>query len=327
MSAIHNVPSQYSIVVICYWILLVGGFVAPVASHEKIRPWAIEAPSPHEVAQQASSTATVATVQVVQLSEQHPSKAAELNFQGQFYHDAETIPITEVSTHRLFSFFQNPVNRNLVLKGGGNPTEYIPATQDICETWGAQSRIVKSAPPTIAAKDDDDDTTSVLAIYSTVPLLPGLSIRAVSYTGCKLLAHPQTSLPMYEFTLIYETYSAVGTKPMVWIYNQLTGGGAGVGGNTQQHRAVEEEAPSTCHTHALSRITMEPDAESGMFRLCYFGMVQVSCSIPRRLLKILPFSQRKIEAKVSKAIVKQLKREGLQSIEKFRTALEIWAKR
>jgi hypothetical protein len=323
MTVIRNVPSQYSIFVMYYWILLVGGFVAPVASHEKIRPLAREAPSPHGVVQQASSTATVATVQVVQLSEHHPSKAAELNFQGQFYHDAETIPITEVSTHRLFSFFQDPVNRNLVLKGGGNPTEHIPATHDICETWGAQSRIVKSAPPTIAARDDDDDTTSVLAIYSTVPLLPGLSIRAVSYTGCKLLAHPQTSLPMYEFTLIYETYSAIGTKPMVWIYNQLTGGA----GNTQQHRAVEEEAPSTCHTHALSRITMEPDAESGMFRLCYFGMVRVSCSIPRRLLKILPFSQRKIEAKVSKAIVKQLKREGLQSIEKFRAALEIWAKR
>jgi hypothetical protein len=114
---------------------------------------------------------------------------------------------------------------------------------------------------------------------------------------------------MYEFTLIKEEYSPKGAKPMRWIFNQITG-------NQDDDTAALTESRKT---HGIARITMEPDAKTGGIRLSYFGRVTVSCSIPRRMLKVLPLSKRKVEAKVSKSLVKQLEREGLQSVQKFWT--------
>jgi hypothetical protein len=230
----------------------------------------------------------------------------ELNFEGEFYHSTETT-LPSVSVGQLLTFFQNPEHRDFLLKGGGKPTEPVPATPGLYEEWKNQARIVESAAP-------DDVKDPILAIHSTVSLLPGLSIQAVSYTGCKLLQHPVTSLPMYEFTLIKEEYSPKGAKPMRWIFNKIAG-------NQGDDTATLTESRKT---HGLARITMEPDAKTGGIRLCYFGRVKVSCSIPRRLLNTLPLSKRKVEAKVSKSIVKQLEREGLQSVQKFWTALENW---
>ena len=60
-------------------------------------------------------------------------------------------------------------------------------------------------------------------MYSDVSIAPGLSISATSYTGCKVLTNPQNSLPYYEFTLVKEDYEGKGRRPMVWMFNKMTG--------------------------------------------------------------------------------------------------------
>lgn len=249
-------------------------------------------------------------------------KDAELNFQGEFqHHHVISFPHTVLSTRRLYSFFRNRLHRNLLLKGGGNPTEEIPSTPEIFQEWAAQSRVVFSSPPV-----DQDDHHSVVAIHSTVPIVPGLSIKAVSYTGCRLLFHPQTLLPMYEFTLIQDRYQAEGTKPLVWLYRKVTG-----------ESLTPEEPPLTAasstmgsrNTHGLCRVVLEPfrpptTGAKEVLRLSYYSMVKVSCNLPQRLLKILPLSKQSIEAKISASMTKQLETEVMQSAGRFHSALEAW---
>ena len=274
-------------------------------------------------------------------------KKTQLQFHGEFCHDHVVTVPKSISTARLFSFFQKKGHRNLLLKGGGNPTIDIPRTPELLAEWTTQSRIVSSTPPIplhCLNRDDDDvdDETStndhdhaVVAIHSTVPVVPGLSIQAISYTGCRLLPHPQTKLPMYEFTLIQDRYQAQGTKPLVWIYRKIAGEAPpsatadnNYNGSSSSNDPLLAATSTTGSrtTKGLVRVALE-HFEGETWRLSYYSMVKVSCTLPQKLLKLLPLSKQKVEAKISETMVKQLEREILQSADKFHRALEAWLKK
>lgn len=234
------------------------------------------------------------------MAKRSKKKKTELEFEGSFR--SNTHPLPNTSADRVIAFFRDPDHRDLVLKGGGNPTEQIPPTPELYEEWRIQARIVQSEPPS--------PNDPILAISSKVPLLPGLCISATSYMGCKFLQNPSTLLPIYEFTLIKDVYAAQGSKPLVWIFNRMTG----VGGDGDSSRK----------THALSRVSMEPCESGTSIIMQYSGFVKVSCSVPRALIGFLPMSKKKAQEKVSHAMVKQLEREGLASIQKFQGAFEEW---
>jgi len=236
--------------------------------------------------------------------------STELRFEGDFLHHQ---PLSELPTRPtdLLAFFQDPVRRDHLLKGGGNPTYHVDGTPELYTKWREEARVVGSQAP-VEYQDP------ILAIHSTVPLFPGLSIKAVSYTGCKLSQHPETSLPIYEFTLIEESYIPSGPKAMVWLFDKVTGGG----GKKNTDDDLVTAATQSRQTHSFCRVHLE--RQNGAWNLQYYGKVQVACQIPSRLLKMLPLSKSKVESKVSRSIVKQLEREGLRSLQKFKTALEDW---
>ena len=278
----------------------------------------------------------------------------QLQFHGEYCHDQVfTVPktTTDMSTRQLFSFFQNKDHRNLLLKGGGNPTMDIPKTPELLAEWTAQSRSVSSTPPiplqafnnqnddaAAADFDKDGDDHAVVAIHSTVPLVPGLSIEAISYTGCRLLSHPQTKLPMYEFTLIQDRYQARGTKPLVWIYRKITGEAPTTSATMDKnHRrtswsssnhplAAAKSTTGSRTTKGLCRVALEHEGGE-TWRLSYYSMINVSCSLPQKLLQLLPLGKQKVEAKISATMVKQLEREILDSADKFHSALQAWLSR
>jgi len=248
-----------------------------------------------------------------------------LKFGGEFEH-IEDLPFSsrndrQLSLSRIGQFFQSARHRDLLFKGGDNTWEEIPVSSDLLDSWDEQAKIVQSQRP------DRNTNNQILAIYSTVPLLPGLQIDAVSYTGVKLLRSPLTGLPMYEFTLIKEYYLPNGSKGMKWLFQK-------VAGNEKSHKLDDQ-----CHfkdgrlyttspgrqTHSLARVALQEDLSSRTFRIHYFGCVLVSCRVPKRLLSLLPFSQRAVEARVSHSIVQQLRREGVTSLKKYQRAVEEWA--
>ena len=61
-----------------------------------------------------------------------------LNFEGSFRDCTPTLP--NASLKLVEQFFQDPQNRNLVLKGGANPTEQVVATNELYAKWKEQVR-------------------------------------------------------------------------------------------------------------------------------------------------------------------------------------------
>lgn len=257
-----------------------------------------------------------------------PSKASRtlpldsgvsLNFKGEFQHSESLNLINDNNSHdRMLRFFQHSEQRDILIKGGDNPLESVPASPELYDTWESQSQLVQSQLPDRTSKDD-----TVIAIYTTVPFLPGLSIQAVSYTGVKLLRHPSTGLPMYEFTLLREYLLPRGTKTMEWIYGKIAGNGQD---NTYHIKDGDQYMSSPSRkTHALARVSLENDESKQSFRISYFGHVGVSCMVPRKLFRFLPLSKSSVEKKLSESIVKQLKREGMDSLKKYQQALDKWS--
>ncbi|KAL3939607.1 MAG: hypothetical protein SGBAC_005701 [Bacillariaceae sp.] len=248
-----------------------------------------------------------------------------LTFGGEFEH-SEDLPFSshdnrQLSLSRMGQFFQSETHRDLLFKGGDNPWEEIPVSSDLLDCWDDQAAIVQSQRPDRNAKNQ------ILAIYSSVPLLPGLQIDAVSYTGVKLLHSPLTGLPMYEFTLIKEYYLPNGSKGMKWLFQTVAGNKKSHGLDDQSHLKdgrLYTASPGR-QTHSLARVALQEDLSSRTFRIHYFGRVMVSCRVPQRLLSLLPFSQTSVESRVSKSIVQQLQREGVTSLKKYQRTVEEWA--
>jgi len=277
--------------------------------------------------------------------QQHQQQQQQLLFQGEFSHHQQfPFDASKTSPSNLYEFFQSRHHRNLLLKGGHNPTEDIPPTHDLLEEWKQQCQSVSSTPPSSLSSSsslmnnhlhhsteyDESNNHSVVAVYSTVPIVPGLSIKAISYMGCRLLSNPQTPLfPMYEFTLIQDRYEAQGKKALVWLYRKLTGESTS---NTSEDdssiflRNAISTTGGSRRTRGLCRVSLGPDhfERENTLRLSYYSMVKVHCQLPNRLLRLLPLSKHGIESKISASMVKQIKSEVLQSAEKFYSALHTW---
>jgi hypothetical protein len=258
---------------------------------------------------------------------QDQSNQDDLVFEGTFEYQSDLLPswITS-SPSDLMDFFLQPENRDLVIKGGGNPCESIPPSQTLYDEWKRNSQIVQSSPP-------DGQHEEILAVYSDVHLVPGLSISAVTYTGCKVLTEPQTELPYYEFTLVKEDYQGEGSRPMVWVFDKVTGKHSN--NNKKLLEPVASSAmnydnnngqENSSRTYALSRVTIKHDAKENGCRVHYYGQVKVVSKLPKRMLHILPLPKRTVERKVSQSIVTQLEREGIQSVDKFAQALGNWTR-
>mmetsp|Transcript_19920 Transcript_19920/g.43296 ORF Transcript_19920/g.43296 Transcript_19920/m.43296 type:complete len:379 (-) Transcript_19920:768-1904(-) len=281
-----------------------------------------------------------------------------LVFEGKYNYQSDTVPIpTSVMSPPaidLFDFFSDPENRDLVIKGGGNQCENIPLTPKLHDEWTSQSKIVNSTPP----DGNDADNASrnneeILAVYSEVPIVPGLSLRAVSYTGCKTMVNSTSALPYYEFTLLKETYQPVGKKAMTWIFDKVTRnekniikkhggydednsnnddrtvwGGKQVRhkrGKTDDYLEASSSDANSRKTYALSRVTLEPFPQDGGCKICYYGHVKLTLS--KRFLQMLPLPVGVVQAKVNESIKRQLERECTRSIEKFTRELSKWDER
>jgi hypothetical protein len=254
-------------------------------------------------------------------SEEH--RHEDLVFEGSFECQSELLPMATTSSPKdLLEFFLNPENRDLVVKGGGNPCDIIPPAENLYDEWTKHAKIVNSSPPTGQHEE-------ILAVYSDVHLVPGLYISATSYTGCKVLTEPDTKLPYYEFTLVKEDYEGKGSRPMVWVFDKVTGkhssnNDKGTSSTSDDNNDNGHEGSS--QTYALSRVTIRPDAQQNGCRVCYYGHVKVVSKLPKRMLRILPLPKRTVEAKVSQSIVSQLEREGIKSVDKFASALGNWTR-
>ncbi len=281
------------------------------------------------------------TLQTPEAQEDSHTDDEGLVFEGKFNYQSETLlmPTSRMLSQDLFEFFSDSKNRDLVIKGGGNPCESIQMTPELHEEWTSQSKVVKSTPPSTG----NTKTEEILAVYSQVPIVPGLSLRAVSYTGCKTMKEPKSALPYYEFTLLKETYQPVGRKAMTWIFDKVTGNkkkahekgenkkdietdsaiSAATAGDTDRSSSGASNSSPSRKTYCLSRVTLKPS--DGGCKICYYGHVRLTLS--KRFLHMLPLPTKVVQKKVNKSIRNQLECECTRSMQKFTGALNRWNER
>ena len=248
-----------------------------------------------------------------------------LVFEGEFHYQSDIVPIPKGAMMSpatdLYDFFSDPKNRDLAIKGGGNPCESIPLTPELHQEWTSQSKIVQSTPPSNSNQNNDEE---ILAVYSEVPIVPGLSLRACSYTGCKTMKEPNSALPYYEFTLLKESYQPVGKKAMTWIFDKVTGNkktngdhrkdstpktsiAAAARSNVSTIEGVNSDSSSR-KTYALSRVMLKPFPQDGGCKICYYGHVRLTLS--KKFLHMLPLPAKVVQRTVNKSIRKQLESES-----------------
>ena len=279
----------------------------------------------------------------------HADKGGDLVFEGEFNYQSDIvqIPTTALSSPAtdLFEFFSDPKNRDLVIKGGGNHCESVPLTPELHDEWTSQSKIVNSTPPNGNTNGRNEE---ILAVHSEVPIVPGLSLRAVSYTGCKTMTEPTSALPYYEFTLLKESYQPVGKKAMTWIFDKVTGNkkknrvqdkidGENSEGSKANNAILGKKSDievstgdgssngTSRKTYALSRVMLKPCPQDGGCKICYYGHVRLTLS--KKFLHMLPLPTKVVQTKVNKSIRRQLESECTRSIQKFSGALNKWNER
>ena len=149
----------------------------------------------------------------------------------------------------------------------------------------------------------------------------------------------------YHSVLIAEQRHVTGPAPLVWLYNQLTGG--------ERQRIKQQQPPATnassqngesdrrrngsstgeASGYAVSRIYLTKDqppqqqespGEYSYYKIGFDCTVEVLVQFPRFLLKIMPVSREKMEQQGSLSVKKAVEKDILHAIESTTMAFEEW---
>ena len=199
----------------------------------------------------------------------------------------------------MIDFFRDSKHSACLISAGNTRESHTVAVSDeLLQKW-------KSRALALGAKEPEA-TDTIISVRTGGIRFAGVTVESTSLIGSKLLLPTAANaFPSYEFVLIQDQREATGLRPIVWVYNQLTGVG-------------DKERDKYTTPMSLSRVTpcLTPDGESVTFQIDSF--LEIRINFPAILLKILPVSKEKAEAQGAEAVTKALKKDIDVSIEKFR---------
>jgi hypothetical protein len=208
--------------------------------------------------------------------------SANLSFTSESLADAKIEDVVE--------FFQKEEFRDLLLSAGGNrPVKEVQETPAIKARWELARDFFGSS--LLPAECDRYLSTDALILF------PGIVMTNTVVNGIKQLEDDERGLPLNLFVLVAEKRSVKGARPLVWIFNQLTGAGKN-----------EDTEYSPPQGHVMTRTSIV--GKDGSLALNVQVNCQIIVSFPAILVRILPTSKEKMEeqgsASVSKAVSKDL---------------------
>jgi len=220
-----------------------------------------------------------------------------LRFIGKLTHKTEPAPLPSTGKS-INEFFELKESCSVLLKGAGNnevtPLDNPPAI--VRERWAKEAKRTGSQPP---GPDDD-----IVEVKTAGISFPGLKVSSIAKIGTNLvLPNDDNGSPEWQATLIMDETKPEGLRPIVWIYNKLTG-------------AAKEKTADDQTVHSLSRATAEVSGEEVVFML--EANLEVDLKIPKILLKILPVNKEKAEKQGSEAIQKTLEKDIVPAMTNFR---------
>ena len=209
-----------------------------------------------------------------------------------------------VSSEKMFEFFKVETNRNcLVTAGNSKPCETITPSPELLQLWKIKAELTGGTEP--------NEGDVVLQINTGGIKFPGLTLQSVAMIGCKLVTSAVSNFPEYQFVLIDDAQQVEGAKPVVWIFNQLTG-------SSKKVRKPSDGPLSI--TRVSAKLT---DDEQG-FVFFNEGYLKIFVKFPAFLLRILPVSKEKAEEQGSMSIQKAIEKDVETSILAFRDLYGAW---
>lgn len=223
------------------------------------------------------------------------TEEASLVIRADYVGKSEPAPAS--STEAMQEFFQDSSSRDCLISAGNTrETHPVPTTNKLLERWKVRAFALGAEEP--SASDE------IISVNTGGIKFPGITIQTTSLMGTKLLLPTKkTKCPSYEFILIQDEREVVGLRPIVWVYNQLVGG-----------KDKEKETAPMC----MSRITACPSSDNKNVTFQIDTFLEIRISFPAILLKILPVSKEKVEARGVKAIQRMLKKDIDVSLTKIR---------
>ena len=250
-------------------------------------------------------------------------KSTTLSFVGNLTYETEEVTPASLpdGSKSISGFFALPTARNLLMGSGtGNTVEpFLEVTPNLMTRWRDEAERSGGSVPC--------DGDEILRVTTKGIQFPGLKLLTVTTMGCKLLppdpdgsGEGPIAGPGYEFVLIQDEIQPIGSGPLVWAFNRLTGAG-------KKKKDGSEENDQT--THSLARTIVRPSkgGEEGRTEGAVFvtnARLEVDVSFPSILLKILPVSKEKAEEQGSNSLLKALEKDVGPSVEDFRKEYLRW---
>jgi hypothetical protein len=232
----------------------------------------------------------------------HAEKEKEtLKFGGDLIFTSESLPDAKVED--VAAFFKRKEILDLILGAGGTrPVNEITVTPQLKKLWlEACDHFESVSPP--------EDGDQILSTNTVLPL-PGITLTTTAVNGVKLLEDGK-GLPMYETVLIADKRVATGPRPIVWLYNQLTGTG----------KAKDDEfSPPQARVMSRASIT----EKNGELAFNVQVLFRIVVEFPAILVRILPTSKEKMEEQGTNSISKGIAKDVDISIAALREAFLYW---
>ena len=278
-------------------VVLVACIQSIVAFHPG-RAFAIEPNrrSFHRLGRVSIPRFTVGEENAIAEATEEETTTAKLVLRTEYSRESEPSPIG--SSEMTLDFFRDPKNRNILVSGGdGVLTHAVPPNPALLARWKKRAADLGATEP--------EATDTIISVQTGAISFPGLRLVSEAIIGAKfLLPADASSFPAYEFVLIDDTREVSGLRPIVWIYNQLTG-------------ADKDNETSPV---SLSRFTAHrsKDGDSVIFKIDSF--LEITIRFPALLLKIIPSSKEKAEERGGAAVRKALSKDIDRAVACFRDA-------
>lgn len=221
--------------------------------------------------------------------EEEDSEKAEERIQFTADMTFTTDPLGDAKVGEVAEFLKKQECRELLLSAGGiRAVEEIAATPELQERWQGACAFYESEPL-------PDSCDQFLSTDTIIPF-PGLVLTNTVVNGIKELTDDK-GFPRLAFVLVAEKRSVTGSKPLVWIFNQLTR--SGKDSNDAQY--------SPPQGHALTYASIAE--KDGAFSFNIAVQFRIIITFPAVLVRILPTSKAKMEEKGSASVSKMISKD------------------
>jgi hypothetical protein len=223
-----------------------------------------------------------------------------------------------IKVEDMAEFLKGEECRRLLLSAGGTrAVEKLQVTPDLQGMWTeACDGFFFSNSSSLSLPKEPDEFMSTDAV---IPF-PGITLTNTVVNGITRMEDEKEKggLPKYLFVLVGEKKSVEGPKPLVWLFNKMTG----VDDNKN-----DEDADTGCYSKPKGYAVTYSSIINNKDGALAFNVdvrLQIVIEFPRYVMRLLPASKEKMEQQGSNACARAVSKDVELAVRKVREAFLTW---